>query len=560
MIPKERPSTDPVEAYAWDVYHDKVVACRLVKLACERHWRDREANKFDWRPAKARKAIRFFLFLKHSKGEWAGQPLELSPWQAFCVGSVFGWHRENGTRRFRTAYQEVPRKNGKSTQLAGVGLYGLIADKEPGAEIYTAATKKDQARIIFGEAHRMVRTSPELRERVSVFKLNLSVDETASKFEPLSADEQTLDGLNPHFVLLDELHKQRNRAVLDVLDTALGARRQPLLWIITTAGDDAPDSVYAWENDHATKVLERIVEDDTHFVFVTTIDDGDRWDDPKAWAKANPNLGISVYLDDIRRQAIKAKANPPAQEAFKRLRLNVRTAAATRLIPMPLWRKNTLGRFDPAQMRGRRCWCGLDLSSKIDLSAFLKLFPPEGEEERWRVVAKFWMPADTIEEKSDRDRKSQYRRWVDEGWIEASPGNIIDHLEIQRAVIADNDEHEFLGLAYDPWNATQLAIGLQSEGIQVYEFIQGIRTYTAPTKELMAMLLGSKLDHGDNPVLTWMASNLAVKPDKNENLMPEKKLSMNRIDGMSALIMAIGLMLTEEAPPYSDGRELIILK
>ena len=560
-LPKNpRPNTeeDPVSAYAWDVVNNKVPACRLVRLACERHRRDLQRMPEMWSPWWALRAIHFFRFLRHSKGEWGGQIFDLAPWQKFVIGAVFGWRRADGTRRFRVVYEEIPRKNGKSQKLSGIGLYGLIADEELGAEVYTAATRKEQARIIFDEARRMVRAAPELQRKIGVYKLNLSIDATASKFEPLSSDERTLDGLNPHFVLIDELHKHKSRALLDVLDTALGARRQPLLWIITTAGDDNPESVYAQENDYALKVLEGTLEDDSYFAFIATIDDGDRWDDPKAWARANPNLGISVKLDDLHRQALKAKNSPGAQAEFKRLRLNVRTASANRAVDMDVWAKNTQGRFDPAIMRRRKCHCGLDLSSKVDLSAWVKLFPPANEAERWRVVARFWMPADTVAEKSDRDRV-QYRRWIDEGWIEATVGNVIDHLEIQRAILQDAADHEILSLAYDPWNATQLATALQQNGIRVFEFIQGIRSYTAPTKELEAMLLGAKLDHGSNPVLTWMASNLAVQTDKNENKMPTKKLSKSRIDGMSALIMAIGRALLEEDQPYSDGRGLLVI-
>lgn len=558
-----RPSSkvDPVTAYAIDVLTDKLPACRYVKLACQRHLRDLERGPgrgLSWQPEKAMFAIRFFRFLRHSKGEWAGQPLTLSPWQQFGVGSVFGWKRKDGTRRFRSVYEELPRKNGKSTKLAGVGVLALVADREEGAEIYAAATKRDQARIIFDEAKRMVRKSPELREKVGIFKLNLSVDATASKFEPLSADDRTLDGLNPHFVLVDELHKHKSRALLDVLDTALGSRRQPLLWIITTAGDDDPESVYAQENDYAIKILEGTLTDDSAFVFIATIDKGDRWDDPKAWAKANPNLGISVKLDDLKRQALKAKNSPSAQQAFKRLRLNVRTSSASRYVDMEVWRKNGLGRMDVSDLVGRRCYGGLDLSSKIDISAWIKLFQPFEGSPRWRVVCRFWMPADTIAERADRDRV-QYQRWVDEGWIEVTPGNIIDHAQIGQAVLDDTGDYEMRGIGYDPWNAAQLAVGLINEGVPLFEFIQGLHSYTAPTKELEAWLMASKIDHGDNPVLTWMASNLSVQTDKNENRMPTKKHSRGRIDGMTGLIMAIGRSMSEEPESAYESRDLMLL-
>lgn len=493
----------------------------------------------------------FPKFLRHSKGEWAHQPVNLSPWQKFVIGSVFGWKREDGSRRFRTVYEELPRKQGKSTKLAGVGIMQLTIDNEGGAEVYSAATKKDQARIIFDEAKRMVSSSPELRHDVRRFKLNLSVDATYSKFEPLSADEKTLDGLNPSCLLIDELHKHKNRGLLDVLDTAQGARRQPLLWIITTAGDDSPESVYASENDYAVKVLEGTIEDDSLFAFITSIDKGDRWDDPKAWAKANPALGISVSFSDIERQAKKAMKSPPAQNAFKRLRLNVRTSSAERAIDMETWKNNGGPRFDPAHLRRLQCWAGLDLSSKIDISAFVKLFAPEEPGGRMKVVPRFWMPLDTLEESVERDRVP-FRQWVDDGYIEVTPGNVIDHDEIERAVLADSKEHQIESIAYDPWNATQLASGLLGKGVPMVEFIQGLRSYSEPTKELLNLLVGSKLDHGGNPVLAWMASNLKTHRDKNENLMPHKMHSTGRIDGITALIMAIGrrIIPVEEKPKH----------
>lgn len=533
----------------------RIVAGRLVRLACERHLRDLDkgpARGLVWRADLAAYAIEFFSYLHHSKGEWAGRVIELAPWQQFCVGSVFGWIREDGFRRFRVVYEEVARKNGKSTKLAGIGVYALVADHEPGAEVYAVATKKDQARIIFNEAQRMVRSSPALRSLVGVFKLNLSIDQTASKFEPLSADEKTLDGLNPHCILVDELHKHRSRALLDVMDSALGARRQALLWMITTAGDDSTETVYATEHKHATEVLEGLIEDDATFAYIATIDTTDRWDDPACWVKANPNLGISVKMDDLVRMATKAKHSPPAQAAFRRLRLNVRQSSVDHGIDMEVWKRNSRGPFDPANLYGRRFYGGLDLSSKVDLSAWVKLFAPTPSDPRWSVVARFWMPADTVAEKSDRDQV-QYQRWIDGGWIEATEGNVIDHNEIAAAVMEDGRVYETLSIGFDPWNAAQLSVQLANQGAPMVEFIQGVRSYNAPTKELEALLLSNMIDHGDNPVLAWMAHNLRVtRPDRNENAMPSKKHSTGRIDGITGLIMAIGRSMSD-ANPDLDG-------
>lgn len=542
---------DPATAYAHDVASGRIIAGRLVRLACERHLRDLvegPARGLRWRPDVADWTCKFFALFRHSKGEFAGKRLKLEPWQAFIVGSVFGWFREDGTRRFRKVFEEIPRKNGKSTKLAGVGIFALLADGEAGAEVYAAATKKDQARIVFDEARRMVRSSPDLASAISVFKLNLSVDATASKFEPVSADEKTLDGLNPSAVIIDELHKHKNRGVLDVLDTAQGARRQPLLWVITTAGDDNPETVYAEENDYATKVLEGTIEDDGYFAFIAAADDPKKWDDPLEWAKANPNLGVSVRLAYIEQQARQAKGSPARLVTFKRLHLNIRGSSTVRPIPAELWNANTKSAIDLAFLRGRPCYVGADLSTRIDLSAAVKLFPPVAEGERWKILPRFWMPADMVEEASKRDR-APYQRWVEEAWIETSPGNVIDQELIAERILEDAKTYPPLSIAFDPNNANWIDKRLADAGLPRIAFPQTILHFNPPTKELLAMLKGEKLEHGGNPVLRWMASNVAFYIDGNENMRPSKKSSRARIDGIVALIMAIGRAISTDRVP-----------
>ena len=309
----------PVVEYMHGVQEGTIPACQLVRLAVERHARDLETGaerglRFDREAAGY--ALRFFSFLRHSKGEWAGQPFALEPWQQFLIWAAFGWKRADGLRRFRTVYEEVPRKNGKTTMLAGLGLYLLTADGEPGAEVYSAATKRDQAKLSWTEAVRMRGASPSLSRMVQHFRAsdNLSVEATASKFQPLGADADTMDGLNIHAALIDELHAHRTRAVVDVLNTATGSRRQPLIWEITTAGYDR-NSVCYEHHEYSRQVLEGTVEDDSWLAWISTIDEGDDWKDESTWAKANPNLGISVKLDDLRRKAEQAKRMPSAQNA-----------------------------------------------------------------------------------------------------------------------------------------------------------------------------------------------------------------------------------------------------
>ena len=360
---------DPVTAYARSVSEGALPANRLVRLACQRHLDDLASGggrglRFEL--AAARHAIEFFGFLRHSKGEWAGETFTLAPWQAFIVGALFGWKRDDGLRRFRTAYCAVPRKNGKSSTSAGIGLYLLVADGEQGAEVYSAATTRDQARIVFDEARRMVATSPALRRRVELLINNLHVAASASRFMPLSSDSSTMDGLNVHGAIIDELHAHKTRGVVDVLDTATGARRQPLLFEITTAGYDR-HSICFEHHDYSIKVLDGVLQDDSWFAYIAAADEGDDWTDPKVWRKANPNFGISVKEDDLARKAEKAVALPGAQNAFRRLHLNQWTEQAERWIDMAAWDACDAP-VDPERLRGRACFGGLDLSTTTDLS------------------------------------------------------------------------------------------------------------------------------------------------------------------------------------------------
>lgn len=560
-------AADPVTTYAELVLRGDIIAGKLVKAACTRHIDDLvEGPKrgLIWRPDVATLHLDFLSFFKHSKGEFAGTYFEPGLWQKFRIGSVYGWLRkENGARRFRTSYNEVARKNGKSFEAAAIGIDALMFDGEQGAEVYAAATKKDQARLVFDEARRMVRSSPAISAKLRVFKNAIAMESTTSAFLPLSSDSRTLDGLNPSAALIDELHKHINRELLDVIDTGTGARRQPLIWIITTAGDDRTATVYADERDYAEKVVLRILEDDSYFAYIATLDEGDRWDDEKVWIKANPNLGISIKIDDIQRLCVKAKGNPSAQTAFKRLRCNLRTSSLAGGIDADIWKENTTGEYigydPPAEMEGREAYAAFDLSSKIDLTACALLFPPIEDGERWKLFVKLFCPAENIAEREDRDR-AHYQRWVDEHWIEATPGNVVDQDTIKEQILAWHASYRILACPYDTWDATKLSLELAAKDVPVQEFIQGLRSYSHPSKEFLNLIQARKLDHGGNPVLTWMASNIRFEEDKNLNKMPTKKKSTGRIDGLTATIMAYGAALKpDESGPYTAERGLIIL-
>lgn len=518
-----------------------IVACKWVRLACERHLRDLDTGHerglwFD-HDAESRVYAFFEQYLRHSKGEFAKKPFVLQEWQAFIVGSVFGWKREDGTRRFRTAYDEEPRKNGKSTRLAGIGLYMTTADGESGAEVYSAATKKDQAKIVWGEAKNMVLASPELRARTRVFAANMNVPALGAKFEPLGADSDSLDGLNISCAIVDELHAHKSRDLWDVLETATGARRQPLIYAITTAGRNKLS--VCWElRDYACKVLEGIVQDDSFFAIIFTIDDGDDWSDPKVWGKANPGLGVSVKVDDLQRKVEKARHLPAAQNAFKRLHLNVWTEGAGSWLDIEAWDENGQ-EVDPDDLVGRECFGGLDLSTTTDITAFVKVFPPVEEDEPWKVLARFWVPAENIAKRAKTDRVP-YDVWREQGYIEATPGNVVDYRAVGAGIIADAQAFDLREVAYDRFNSSQLVTELMDEGLTMVPFGQGFVSMAAPTRELEKLVISGLLAHGGNPVLRWMASNVVVVEDPAGNMKPAKNKSAEKIDGIVALIMAIG--------------------
>ena len=499
-------------------------------------WFDEEA---------ADRAEAFFpRFLVHIKGEWAGQPFVLEPWQRDgIVRPLFGWKRKDGTRRYRTVYVEVPRKQGKSTVAAGIALYLLFADHEPGAEIFSAAADRDQAAIVFDLAKQMVLASPELRKISEIYKRSIVVTRTGSAYHVLSADAHTKHGKNASGVIFDELHAQPNRELWDVLNTSTGARRQPVTVAITTAGYDR-ESICFEVHDYACKVRDGVIPDDTFLAVIHAASDTADWKDPVVWKAANPGLGKTVKLAYLEQEARKAGETPSYQNTFRRLHLNQWTQQNTRFIDLAMWDACS-GTVDVESLKERYCSAGLDLSSTTDLSAFVMLFPPKDPEEgsepdlAYDVLAWFWMPEENIAKKSRRDRVP-YDAWVRDGLIEATPGNVVDYDRIKERIVSISQEHYIHELAIDRWNATQIATQLSNEGITVVPFGQGYRDMSAPTKDLEALIVSKRIRHGGNPVLRWMADNVSVKQDPAGNLKPDKAKSTGRIDGIVALTMALG--------------------
>ncbi|MDV2503095.1 MAG: terminase TerL endonuclease subunit [bacterium] len=555
-----------VKAYMVGVRSGKIPASKYIRLAVERHRRDLKEGSarglyFD-EDAGAR-AVQFFpIYLKHSKGEWAGRPFELAPWQMFIVWVLFGWMNADGHRRFRVAYIEMPRKNGKSTLAAGVGCYMLVADKEPGAEIYTAATKRDQAKIIHDEAVRMVETSKGLDPWCKVVRNNISVLRTNSKWEPLGADSKTMDGLNVHCGILDELHAHPDREVWDKIRTGTGSRRQPLTFAVTIAGTDVKTTICGEQHDYSKRVLDGTIQRDTHFAFIAAIDEGEDWADEKAWARANPNLGVSVKIEYLRDEYETAVEIPAYQNAFKRFHLGLWVKQISRYIPMGPW--DEIGELPVVeeQLLGRPCFSGLDLASVTDLAALVHLFPDddeiEGNEGMFDAVCRFWTPEETVLERARADRVD-YRLWIEQGWITATPGNVIDYRNIDQQFDIDAQKFDILEVPFDRWGATKLVQELADRGLKVIQFGQGYKDMTAPTKELLKLVLQKRIRHGGNPVLRWMMDNLVVEMDAAANVKPNRAKSREKIDGVVALIMAIDRATRWRDAPESPYKKRGIL-
>lgn len=542
---------EAAEHYIADVRSKKIRVGKLVRRAVNRHVDDLKTGSkrglyFDI--DAARRVFWFFSHLQHSKGRWAGQQFILAPWEAFILYVVFGWKRKkDNMRRFRQVYVQVAKKNGKSTLAAGVGLYLFCADREPGAEVYCAATKRDQARIVYGEAERMVRKSPDLASIITMNRAAMSMIETESKFLPLGKDSDTIDGINTSGAVIDELHAHKTRDMYDQLETSSAAREQPLIFIITTAGSDET-SVCFEVRQRGENVLdpESDIEDEELFAYIAELDKNDRWLSERNWIKANPNLNITVFMDDLRAKAKKAKESPGAQNAFRRFRLDEWTEQTDRIIDMDHWDNCPTSKVNIARAIG---FGGLDLSSTQDVTAFAGVFPPFGADDLWRVEMKFWVPAYKLKERSKIDG-IPYDRWVDEGYIKTTPGNVIDYHFVENDILDYCESRKIERIGYDPFRATEIIIRLQDAGLQMEVVRQGFLTLAAPTQKLIDLIASRKFVHNKNPVLRWMAGNVAAKEDPAGNLKPDKGAAKGRrkrkIDGVVAVIIGLALAISVE--------------
>lgn len=548
----------PAEIYAEQVRDGAILVCEYVRLAVERYYADLDrALEQGWYFDKktAMRAINFIERLKHTKGEWAGQRFRLEPWQQFVLWNIFGWMNADGTRRFRYAYIEIARKNGKTALSAGVGLYMLFADGESRPEVYSAATVKDQARICFSDAVEIVKAT-DLKNYLTPFRNSIVYELKGGTFKPLSSDYGTHDGLNPSCGIIDEFHAHKDSGMFDVIKSAFGARRQPLMFIITTAGFNKSGACYAYR-ENVIKVLRGINRDDSLFGIIYTLDDKSEWDDPKMWIKSNPNLGVSLSADYLADQVKDAKNRPEAVRNVMTKNVNLWVDAERTWILDDAWMK-CVGTMSPADLKGCACWGGLDLSNVADITAYVLLFH---ENDRFQLLPFFWIPEEKMQEKV-RKENINYDKWVAEGCVTVTPGNVIDYDFVKADILRIVADYDLKTSAYDRWNASQTIIDLQNEGMECNPFGQGYGSMSAPTKEFEKAVLTGKVEHFGNPVLRWMLSSTVVKTDPAGNIKPDKEKSTQKIDGIVAAIMALGEWMTaqanDESNPY-ENRGLLTL-
>jgi len=542
--------------YARAVVSGEINACVYVKQACQRQLSDLERKDWNYTydKKKAETICEFIETQPHIKGVWAKkkEKLILSAWQIFILTTVFGWVDRKGNRRFRTVYIEVPRKNGKTTFSAPVGLFMLTEDGEQGAEVYSAATNRDQARIVFQDAQNMAKKNARFRDHygVQVMSHNINRLETASKFEPLSAEGNSLDGLNIHCAIVDELHAHKTRQVFDVIETSMGSRSQPILWIITTAGSNRAGICYE-QRAYTVKILERAIEDETYFGIIYTIDEKDDWRDEQSWIKANPNYGVSVYPDDIKRLGDKAMEMASAQNSFLTKRLNIWVNADTAWMPINKWEACGDSDLKIEDFAVDDCYIGLDLSSKIDVSSKVYLFKKDSD---YYCFAKHYLPRENVKSESHA-KTAHFEGWAKDGWIELTGGNMIDFDYVENGLQEDLAHFSIRAIGYDPWQATQMAGRLIEEGAPMVEVRPSVMNFSDPMKTLEGLVIAGKFHHNNDPVLTWMISNVVCHRDAKDNIYPRKEQPQNKIDGAVALLTALNRALNDDGTPKDSVYE-----
>lgn len=508
-------------------------------------------------------AIEFIeRFIRHAKGLTAGELFILSAWQRAFVANLFGWKiRSSGLRRFREAFIYIPKKNGKTAFVAAIMLLVICTDQELGAELYSAAASKDQAALLFQHAIGMIKLDQHLAANLTPYghkggsqMKSIVCPDWNATYKCLQADEHTVDGVQPSFNAIDEVHRHKNRGLMDALVKGTGARKQPITIYTSTADYNRPSpcndlraralavihntgdkSAVGWAPEFLPVIFEASKEDD--------------WKDPAVWRKANPHLGITFTEEWFASECRKAQDDPAALNNFLRLNLNIITDADVAVIPADDWALciGDKEAVTPEALAGRRCFSGLDLASTVDLASRCDVFLPEEDDEPVKVLWKFYMPADSVRRAEARDRVP-YTTWIDQGWITQTPGNVIDYEWIKRDILGMTQPGGFrlAQMGYDPWSAMQIAVQLQEEGVPMVQVQQGFKSLSEPFKELLKLIASQGIWHGGNPVAAWQAGNLMAKTDPAGNIKPDKAKSSNKIDGMAALITALNRAIVDE--------------
>lgn len=551
---RKTPTSDPVTAYAKAVVSGESPAGPHVRDACARHLRDlkdgkKRGIKFD--KDAALRAINFCRdVLKLNGGDFEGVAFHLLPWQCFIFGSLFGWKGSDGYRRFRVAYVETGKGSGKSPLAAAVGLYGLMADGEARAEVYAAAAKRDQAMILFRDAVAMVDQSPALKERLTKSGTgqntwNLAYLKTGSFFRPISSGDGQ-SGPRPHIVLLDEIHEHKRNDMVEMMRAGTKGRRQALIYMITNSGTDKTS--VCWEyHDYGAKVSAGQIDDDSFFSYIAALDEGDDpFQDESCWAKANPSLGITIPHKYLREQITQARGMPSKESKVRRLNFCQWVEAHSPWISGHLWLR---AKSEPVDLRGRRCWAGLDLSSTTDLTSLQLLFEPSDLDPYWRLKSFFWLPSEGLHEKADKD-KVPYLAWADRGYLKTTEGAAINKMAILQTLAEVSSAYDIQSIAYDRWRIEDLKMLINQEGYELPELVgfgQGFKDMAPAVDQFETLLISDAIRHEGNPVMTWCAANAVVETDPAGNRKLSKKLATGRIDGIVAAVMAAGRSILD--PP-----------
>jgi phage terminase large subunit-like protein len=564
-------ATDPVTRYADDVAAGRVVAGRLVRLACERHLRDLKRKDLEWRADHAQRAIDFFaevLLLEE------GEPFILEPFQAFIVGALFGWYTKEGFRRFRTAYVETGKGSGKTPLAAGLGLYGLVADGEAAPEVYSAATTQDQASIAWKDAKRMVEDSPELKALVEVQVAALSIPSKHAVFRPLSAEQKGLDGKRPHVGIVDEFHEHTSNIVVEKIRAGTKRRRNALIFIITNSGFDRTSACWKY-HQFATEILEGLKAADGVFAYVCTLDlcescrragskaagceTCDDWTDEKVWPKVNPGLGTILPIQYLREQVQEAKGMPSKENIVLRLNFCVWTEQFQRWLSMEAWDRCGAA-FNLADVRHLRCLGSLDMASRSDFAAWVKLFGPDAED-RYFLVPRFWLPRASIEagtsQRTEADRL-MLEEWANRGLIDLTEGDTTDYDLVEEAILADVAEFNVAEMSFDPHDVTQMVTHIKDAmgEERVIAVPQTMAQMSPGAKELEKRINEGSLRHGGHPVLRWMASNTTIRHGPGQLIKPDKDHSPDKIDGITATVTVLrrAIDTLEEGASVYDRR------